>query len=187
MVDSSNNQRYTTVAIVLHWLIGLCIIAELALGLWMVELPKDPPGIRASYFNLHKSIGIMLIALIAIRIFWRATHRPPELPASILGWQVKLSKVVHYLLYLLMVLVPATGILGSIYSKYPIKFFGEVLPRLAEPNPVLKEAFSDAHFILTKVMIAIVILHILAALKHRLIDKDGIFQRMLPCGCSKKN
>jgi cytochrome b561 len=70
MTDSLRNDRYTKVAIVLHWLIGLCIICELALGLWMVELPKTPPGIRAEYFNLHKSIGLVLIALIAIRIYW---------------------------------------------------------------------------------------------------------------------
>ena len=102
------------------------------------------------------------------------------------AWQVKLSKAVHHSLYLLMVLVPVTGILGSIYSKYPIKFFGEVLPRLAEPDPVLKELFSDAHIVLTKVMIAVVVLHIAAALKHRFIDKDGILQRMSPCRkCSK--
>lgn len=186
MRDSLRNDRYTKVAIVLHWLIGLCIIAELALGLWMVELPKSPPGIRAEYFNLHKSIGIVLIALIGIRIYWRATHRPPELPASIVAWQVKLSKAVHHLLYVLMVLVPVTGVLGSIYSKYPIKFFGTPLPRMAEPDAVLKELFSDTHVFLTKIMIAIVVLHIVAALKHRFIDKDGIFQRMSPCSkCSK--
>ena len=186
MSDSLRNDRYTKVAIVLHWLIGLCIIGELALGLWMVELPKSPPGIRAEYFNLHKSIGLVLIALIAIRIYWRATHTPPALPATIVAWQVKLSKAAHHLLYVLMVLVPVTGVLGSIYSKYPIKFFGTPLPRLSEPDAVLKELFSDTHVFLTKIMIAILVLHIVAALKHRFIDKDGIFQRMSPCSkCSK--
>jgi cytochrome b561 len=186
MSDGTHNDRYTKVAIVLHWLIGLCILGQLFLGIYMVDIPKSPPGIRAEYFNLHKSIGLVLIALIIVRIYWRATHKPPALPAHIVSWQVKVSKATHHLLYVLMVLIPLTGLMGSIYSKFPIKFFGTPLPKLAEPDQVLKDFFSDSHIFLTNLLMVILVLHIVAALKHRFIDRDGVFQRMSPCSkCSK--
>jgi cytochrome b561 len=178
MSDSTRDDRYTNVAIILHWLIGFCILGQIFLGIWMVDIPKSPPGIRAEYFNLHKSIGLVLIALIAVRIYWRATHRPPALPAYIVSWQAKVSKATHHLLYILMVLIPLTGLMGSIYSKFPIKFFGTSLPRLAEPDQVLKDFFTDSHIFLTSLIMVILALHIVAALKHRLLDKDGVFQRM---------
>jgi len=178
MNTSTQNARYTTVAILLHWLIGLAILAQLALGLWMVELPKAPPGLRSGWFNIHKSIGLTIAVLIVIRVLWRVTHQAPALPSGMPAWQVKLTTGVHHLLYLLMVFVPTTGILGSVFSKYPIKYFGIDLPRLAEPDAGLKEFFGECHEISTTIIMVLIGLHILAALKHRFIDKDDIFQRM---------
>ena len=178
MNTSNISEKYTKVAVALHWIIALLIIGQLALGLWMGTLPKDPPGLRSGWFNLHKSWGILIGTLIFIRVLWRVTHRPPALPESLAVWQRKLSHAVHHLLYVLMVVVPLSGFLGSAYSKYPIKFFGQELPRCFEPDASLKELFSNIHTVTTWILMALLVLHIAAALKHRFIDRDNIFQRM---------
>lgn len=174
----NTENKYTRVAVLLHWAIGLLILAQIALGFWMEGLPKTPPGLRAGWFNLHKSIGIVVGLLVLVRIYWRVTHRPPELPSSLAVWQKKLSHAAHHLLYVLMVLIPVSGFMGSAYSKYPIKFFGLELPKFFEYDHDLKEFYGEIHETTVWVLIAVLALHILAALKHRLIDKDTILQRM---------
>ena len=73
-------ERYTKTAVVLHWLIAALLIAEFAHGWWMQEIPKQPPGVRADAFNLHKSVGLVLLALVLVRLGWRLAHRAPGLP-----------------------------------------------------------------------------------------------------------
>ena len=116
--------RYDRVQIILHWLIAPIILAMIILGLFMVELPKQselPAGeesVRAFYFLLHKSMGISVAFLIILRVFWRLTHKAPALPDTIGKWQQKAAGAVHGLFYLLMVAMPLSGFMQSIYSKY---------------------------------------------------------------------
>src|ERR671938_553375 len=86
-ISAARAERYTRTAIVLHWLIGLAVFAQIGLGLWMIGIPKTPPGIRAYWFNVHKSIGITIGLLVLVRLAWRLAHRPPELPMSLARWQ----------------------------------------------------------------------------------------------------
>ena len=178
MNTQTTQNKYSTVAIVLHWVTGLLILGQLTLGLWMIDLPKTPPGLRAGWFNIHKSLGILIAVLVIVRILWRLTHRPPALPQTLAAWQKKASHVTHHLLYVLIVVAPLSGFLSSAHSKYPIKFFGLELPKLFEPDANLKDLFSDIHLVTIWLLIALITVHILAALKHRFIDKDDIFQRM---------
>jgi cytochrome b561 len=172
--------RYDRVAISLHWLIALGVLAQLALGWWMIEIPKQPVGVRAYWFNLHKSIGLTLAALIALRIAWRLTHRPPPLPGSVPRWQVRAARVSHTLLYVCMVAMPLAGYLGSTFSGYPIKYFGLTVPGWGWKDDALKDFFSAVHYSAAWCFMFLIGLHAAAAMKHWLIDRDRVFARMLP-------
>lgn len=171
---------YDRVAISLHWLIAAGIVAQLALGWWMIDIPKLPAGVRVYWFNLHKSIGLTLAALIAIRIVWRLTHRPPALPAGLPRWQARAAAVSHVLMYVCMIVMPLAGYLGSIYSGYPIKYFGSTLPGLGGKDDALKDFFSTVHYGTAWIFMSLIALHFAAAMKHLLLDRDTVFARMWP-------
>lgn len=190
--------RYTKTAIVLHWLIALGIFAMFALGWYMSELPKEAPkqmafdlfdlGIytwqlaeeaspRTFYFNLHKSIGVTLLALIAIRVLWRVTHRAPAMLTSYKAWEKKLATGTHHLLYLLMVAMPLSGLIMAVNSKYGVKWFGvDFIGGL--DNSVMRDLFKEVHETVGALLLIVVILHIAGALKHKFIDKDDTMKRM---------
>jgi cytochrome b561 len=170
---------YDRIAVSLHWLIAAGVVAQIALGWWMIDIPKLPAGVRASWFNLHKSIGLTLAALIVVRIIWRLTHRPPALPTSVPRWQTRAAAVSHALMYACMILMPLAGYLGSIYSGYPIKYFGSTLPGWGWKDEALKEFFSTVHYSTAWLFMTLISLHVAAAMKH-LLDRDDIFARMWP-------
>lgn len=172
--------RYDRVAMALHWIIAVGVIAQIALGAWMIDIPKQPPGVRAYWFNLHKSIGMTLGVLIVMRLYWRLTHLPPPLPSSMRRWQARAAGASHMLLYACMLTLPIAGYLGSVFSGYPIKYFGSTLPSWGWKDEALKELFSTVHFIAALTFAVLIAVHVLAALKHLLVDRDGVFQRMLP-------
>lgn len=193
--------RYTKTAVILHWLVALGLIFMLALGLFMSQLPREGAksdtydlfnlGIvtwhmasevspRTFYFNLHKSIGVTLFVLIVIRVFWRLRHQPPALLSSLAAWEKRLADLSHKLLYVVMVVLPASGLLMTLYSKYGLHWFGiRLLPGL--DNKAVREAFLAVHQCLAFVLIALIVLHTLAALKHWIIDRDGTMRRMALC------
>jgi cytochrome b561 len=175
--------RYNQVQVLLHWVIAVMILCMIALGLFMVELPKQselPPGeesVRAFYFLLHKSLGITAAILIVVRIFWRLTHKAPSLPDTVSRWQQKAAGAVHALLYVLMVAMPLSGYMQSMYSKYDTKFWGLELPRIAEADHAMRETFTNIHECLAFVFIAMIGIHLAAVIKHRL-EGSGISERM---------
>ncbi len=190
---------YSKTAKVLHWLIAIGIFGMFALGWFMSELPKEAPkqmaydlfnlgaytwnlseeiSPRTFYFNLHKSIGVTIFALILIRILWRITHRPPALLASYKAWERKLASGAHHLLYLLMVALPISGIIMAAYSKYGIKWFGVAFIKGLDNNP-MRELFKEVHEIIGIIILLVIIVHIIGALKHKFIDKDDTLKRML--------
>lgn len=193
-----NASRYTKTAVFLHWLIAFYIFGMFALGWYMADLPKEAPkqmtydmfnwGIytwhlaaeatpRTFYFNLHKSLGVTIMALITLRIFWRITHRPPPLLTTYKEWEKKLAHGTHHLLYLLMIALPVSGIIMATYSKYGIKWFGKPLVQGLDNNP-MREIFKEAHEVIGIVILVVIGLHILGAIKHKLIDKDDTLKRM---------
>lgn len=166
--------RYDRVQVRLHWLIAAIILFMIALGLYMVELPKQselPAGeesVRASYFLLHKSVGITVAILIVLRVGWRLTHKAPPLPDIISKWQQKSAGAVHVLLYVVMIAIPLSGFMQSIFSKYDTKFWGIVLPRMAEADNAMRENFNQVHEYLAFLLIGLIVIHLAAAIKHRL-------------------
>lgn len=175
---TTTSERYTRVAIILHWLIGLGVIAQIAIGWWMINLPKGVGTARVDTFNLHKSIGMTIGLLVIIRIIWRLTHRAPPLPASVPVWQAHAAKISHCLLYACMLVMPISGYLGSSFTKYPIKYFGMALPHWGWDWPAAKELTSQIHYVCVILFITLIVLHLAAALKHALVTRDGVFQRM---------
>jgi cytochrome b561 len=145
----------------------------------MGDIPKTPPGLRAEWFNWHKSIGIVLGLLIVVRGLWRLTHRPPALPDTLPPWQTWAAHASHGLLYVCMFAMPVTGFLGSSFTPYPIKFFGTPLPRLWEPSADLKEALSAVHTGCSYVFMLTIAVHVAATVWH-MWRRDGIAKRMLP-------
>jgi cytochrome b561 len=171
---------YTRTAVALHWLIALLIVCGFALGWVMTDIPGFTPT-KLKYFSWHKWIGVTAFVLAIVRVLWRATHMPPPLPAGMPALQRIGAHVVHILLYLLMLAIPVTGYLYSSASNIPVVYLGIVpLPRLIDPDPLLKETLKTLHISLNYVLLTLVGLHVFAVVKHQLMDRDGLLSRMLP-------
>ena len=172
-------QRYTGVAIGLHWLIGLMIVTSLGVGLYMVSLSLSPDKLRL--YSWHKWAGVTIFMLVLVRSLWRLTHPAPPLPDDVPVWQRKVAEATHYALYALMIVIPLTGWLMSSAKGFQTVYFGVVpIPDLLAKNEGLGETLALVHRYLNYSMIGLVIAHIAAALKHHFIDKDDILRRMLP-------
>lgn len=169
-------RSYSRAAVALHWLLALALFAQLALGWWMLDVPKSPPGLRAGWFNLHKSIGLSIALLVVIRIGLRISHPAPE-AAQLPAWQRVAARITHALLYACMLLMPLSGFLGSNFTRYPVRYFGITLPAWNRDWPVAKELMSDIHFGVACVFMALIALHVGAALWHWW-QRDGIAARM---------
>jgi cytochrome b561 len=169
---------YTATAIVLHWLVGLAVLGMIALGVWMINLPKGVGPFRAEMYNLHKSIGMTVGLLVLARVAWRLAHPAPPLPASLPRWQARASDFIHYALYVCIVVQPAAGLLGSLASPYPVKYFGYTLPFGSWDVVALKEIAGTVHFANAVVLSILVVIHVGAALYHLTVVRDGLFRRM---------
>jgi len=173
----SRVMRYSTPAVVLHWLVALLIFAGFPLGLYMVDLPLSPDKLKL--YSYHKWIGITVLLLVAVRVSWRLTHVPPPLPASVAAWQRQASAVVHGLLYLLMIAIPLSGWLMSSAKGFQTVWFG-VLPLrdLIGKDKALGDQLAEVHTILNFTLLALVVLHVGAALQHHFIERQPFLQRM---------
>ena len=177
-------ERYSATAIALHWLLALMILGSFSVGLYMADLPLSP--MRVKLINWHKWAGITILALSALRLLWRLTHKPPPMPEAIVrampGWQ----RLVHHgalgLLYLLFFAVPLLGWAYSSALGFPIVWFGVLpLPDFVAPDQALaKEVLLPLHRAGAYLLAALVIVHIAGALKHHWIDRDGLLARMWP-------
>lgn len=169
--------QYDRFSVLLHWLMAIALLGQIALGLWMLGLPKDASGLRAGWFNVHKSWGMVLGLLVLLRLGW-ALLRPPVAPLAQARALQMAASGAHWLLYLLMLALPVSGFLGSVFSGYPIKFFGMQLPRLAERWELGKTLMSGLHQWAAWALALLVLLHVAAAVQHQFIRKDRVLQRM---------
>ena len=180
MSELAAGQHYSSTAKILHWAVAGLIVAQYALAN-LAEFAAEA-GAQVRQIALlanHKSVGISILALALVRLAWRAAHRPPPLPSAMPRWQVAASKVSHGLLYALLLAMPVSGWLMSSASAYSVSWFNLFqLPDLVAPDPELKETFERIHEALSWLLAAVAALHILAAFKHALIDRDGVLRRM---------
>jgi cytochrome b561 len=170
--------RYSAVAIGFHWLLALMIVCSFCVGLYMADLSMSP--LRLKLFNWHKWAGITILALSALRLLWRLTHRPPaDVPMA--AWQRHAAHLMHRALYLLFFLVPLAGWAYSSATGFPIVVFGVLpLPDFVPVDRGLAEVLKSSHHLLAFALALVVLGHVAAALKHQFIDRDGLLQRMWP-------
>jgi len=173
--------RYTAVARWLHWIIAILVIWNIASGIAHEGLPRDESAV---VMDLHKSVGVTILALVLLRFLWRLGHKPPALPAGMTPWQARLAHITHWTLYALMVVLPITGWLfvsaGPTMLQRPFQWFGLFdLPRsgLARTDPITGIAHIS-HVLLGFLMAALVLMHIAAVFWHQFGRKDDLIRRM---------
>lgn len=196
---SAEAPRYTAVAIVLHWAIAFAIALMIPLGWWMhenAEAGRITEGVFRA-FQLHKSIGLTILALSLIRLGWRLLHPPPPMPAHMPGWERLAARASHWMFYALMVGLPLTGWLyvsagWSIHDDEPVavatRYFGlfNVPPLfgLSAAGAGLREEVAEAAFTAHALMawsaVGLLALHVVAALKHHVFDRDEVLAHMVP-------
>ena len=183
------SQKFTRVAVVLHWAIALLIAANVLLT-WSVDVL--PESWERLVIDTHKSIGITVLGLAIMRLLWRFSHRPPPLPAHYPRWETTAAHAAHVVLYVLIFALPLSGWLHDSAWKdgpnHPMTLFGLVpWPRIGfimNLDPATKEEMHDLfwtiHASFGYVLYALFVLHVAGALKHQWVDKEAELQRMLP-------
>ena len=191
------SNRYDAVAVVLHWAIAAAVLANLACGWWMGGALEDPAlkSRAIAAFQLHKSLGLTVLALTALRLLWRLAHRPPALPPTMRPWERFLAVATHWAFYALMVALPLTGWLNVSAQwaddkplnvptvwfglfRVPHLFHAAALP--ADSRKVIADGSMETHETLAWIAVALLVLHVLAALKHHVVDRDAVLSRMVP-------
>lgn len=198
-LNLTSSTRYTSVAVALHWIIALLILGMIPVGWWMGDavLEKATRADALKVFPIHKAIGMTILALSALRLLWRLAHKAPPLPQKMPAWERITARTTHGLFYLLMFAMPISGwIYASAgwseafhsFISVPITWFGlfpipEFPGLAAQPDETRKAIGLTAvavHSKLAWVMIVLAGLHVAAALKHQIVDRDDVLSRMLP-------
>lgn len=176
-VDGHNG--YTTTAKALHWLIVLLLIIQFAVAWTMPHIGRDTRP--ETLINLHFSVGVLVLAVAFVRLGWRVTHPEPPPESGIPPWQTMTARIVHWLLYVLLFVVPILGWINASWRGFPIVMFGLELPKLVDTRAAGWAWTGDLHALLANYAILILVgLHVAAALYHRLVRRDRVLQRMLP-------
>ena len=176
----TNNRQYTYVARLLHWLVAALIVAQYVLA-ELSEWAKEADNVveRLALLANHKSIGMTILALAAVRLTWRLFNKPPALPLAMPEWQKFSSHAAHWLIYGVIFCLPLSGWLMSSANAYSVSWFNLfVFPDLVAADKSLADFFHSTHEIMTEVLFVVVVVHVLAALKHHYLDKDGVLNRM---------
>jgi cytochrome b561 len=174
----TTDASYTRTAIALHWLAALLIVANLTLGVSMVGLELSPLKLRL--FSYHKWIGITVFIVASLRLAWRQFHPPPP-PVAMPEWQRRAAAATHATLYLLMFVIPVSGWIYSSATGVSVVYLGLVpLPNLVPKDKALAAVLKIVHVTLNVGLVALVTLHVSAAVKHHWADRDAVLSRMLP-------
>lgn len=170
---------YGTTARMLHWIVAVLVIAMFTAGLIMTE--KVDRAVQDTLFVFHKSGGAILIPLILFRLAWRLTHPAPPLPASVPPIQRLAAETTHWLLYLALLVMLASGYVRVTAGGFPIDILNWLgIPPLLDKDEALAQNAKWIHATAKYALGGLVLLHVGAALHHGLIKRDGIFSRMWP-------
>jgi cytochrome b561 len=171
--------KYGRVAIGLHWLIAMCVLSAIILA-WTIDY-LDAGEVKTTVTTLHKSTGITIFILTTARLLWRLTHRPPPLPPSISLWQRVAALATHFVLYALTFAMPVSGYISVAARARETSFYWIIdVPRWVPLDRALSRSAETAHTYGQYILCILLAAHIGAALYHRFLLKDHVFQRMWP-------
>ncbi len=175
----NSQDRYGAVAQTLHWAMALLIVCLVGLGWYMTDLETSPR--KFELYGLHKSTGMVVLALAVVRLAWRLVNPAPPLPAGMPRWETGLAKGAHHAIYALLFLVPVSGYLFNATANFPLSIYGLfTVPNLVGPSETLKPITQTAHHWLGSALVGILLLHVAGALKHHFVSRDDVLTRMLP-------
>ena len=174
-----SEERYHLAARLMHWIMAAGFVFMWGCGHAMTALVEDDSPLEAFLFDLHISVGVTLLALLAVRIAVRVAHRPPPLPDSIQGMERTAAHLGHAALYALPALVIAAGWAETNFGGHAVKWFGVEMPRVfPETGEDLQDLSEDLHKWLAYAMLAVAAGHVAAAFKHRWLDGHDVIRRM---------
>jgi len=171
--------RYAAPTRFLHWLVAAMVIATIPIGAIMVTEGLARPT-QDLLFILHKNGGVIIFLLVVIRILWRLAVPAPPLPASVPDWQARAARLAHWALYGMLLVMTVSGYVRVAAGGFPIEMLDALgVPRLAPRSDALAKAAQTVHGYGRFVLVALILLHVGAALKH-LFQRDGVFARIWP-------
>lgn len=198
-LDTSSARRYTTVAIVLHWAIAAAILFQLVGGKWMVSAGAAATGSVFTVFQVHKTVGLTILALTLARIIWRLANPAPALPNGMSRFERFAASIAHLGFYAFLIAVPLSGWAMASVSPTGVPTFFLLLDSLPFAHlPLLADAglterhtaeafLKSVHYYLALAMGLLIVLHVAAALKHQFIAKDNLIARMIISARSAPN
>ena len=167
-----------------HWLVAALVLVQIALGLAAIAWRLSPA--KLSLFVWHKSVGLLILAIMALRLLWRLTHPTPGLPAGTPEWERRAARASHLLLYVVMIALPLSGWVIASASGIPFSIFWQVpLPQIVATDKAIADAAARVHLWLLIVFAALVVVHVAAALRHHYVKRNDVLLRMLPFGGHK--
>lgn len=177
MTRRIQDQRYSGVAILFHWVVAALVIANLVIGVGHERIP----ALRA-WMPAHKAIGVTVLALTLARVAWRLAHRPPALPATVPPVERRVAHAVHWTFYALLLLMPLSGwiMVSGPDHRRPLTWFGAFDIPYLSLGATASDRAATAHGLLGWLMLALVALHIAAALRHHFLLRDATLVRMAP-------
>ncbi len=183
-------KTYTPVAITLHWVLAILLMLMVFMGWYMEDLREQmlageaPLDQVQAVYNTHKTIGLIILAMSFLRLYWRLRHPGPGLPEGMTGWERLAAQGTHWAFYAIMIGMPIGGWLASSASPFPAFFFNDPalpIPKLPVPqSEELAGQLGSAHGAGAWAFLILVGLHIAAALKHQFINRDNLLARMIP-------
>ena len=170
---------YGTTARLMHWITVLLVAGMIPAGLIMTREGLARPT-QDALFIFHKNVGVILLVLVLLRLLWRVLNPPPPLPATVPGWQQRVSGAVHAGLYAMLLFMAVTGFVRVSAGGFPIEMLDWLgVPRLPRMEG-LAELAKSAHFYGKFVLMALIVAHVAGALQHAIVKRDGVFSRMWP-------
>jgi len=180
-VLQNDEHAWGALAKLFHWVMAALILVQIPLGLAAVNWPLSPT--KLDLFFWHKSTGVLLLLLAALRIAWRLANRVPVLPPDTPAWERVAAHASHFALYVLLLALPITGWVVQSASNIPFRAFYLIpLPPIVAPDEALADLFKEVHewlFVLLTIVLAV---HVGAALRHHYLKQNSVLIRMLPGG-----
>ncbi len=177
MIFKNTRENFGLVAKFFHWAVAVLVLALLSVGFFMAGLEMGPP--KFTVYMLHKSFGILVLALVVGRVLWLKASAPPDPPSTHKKWEKTLAKIVHFGLYACLFLMPVSGWVMSSAGGFPVSFFGLfTLPPLTGKSEDVFEISKEIHEIAAFGILGLLALHFAGAFKHHFIDRDATLQRM---------